>query len=111
AVAKIAAIELCRAFRAQHGARFVSAMPTNLYGPGDRFDLARSHVVPALILKLHQAKLEGRREVIVWGTGRPRRELLYVDDCAAACVLLMDRYDGDELVHIGAGEDATIREL
>jgi GDP-L-fucose synthase len=111
AVAKIAGIKLCQAYRRQYGCDFISAMPTNLYGPNDNFDLARSHVLPALVRRFHDAKVEGRREVTVWGTGRPRREFLHVDDLADACVFLMRRYDAAEHVNVGTGEDLTIREL
>jgi GDP-L-fucose synthase len=111
AVAKIAGIKLCQAYRRQYGCDFISAMPTNLYGPNDNFDLASSHVLPALVRRFHDAKVEGRREVTVWGTGRPRREFLHVDDLADACVFLMRRYDAAEHVNVGTGEDLTIREL
>ncbi len=111
AVAKIAGIKLAQAFRKQYGRDFISAMPTNLYGPGDNFDLASSHVMPALIRKAHEAKLRGDREIIVWGTGTPRREFLHVDDCADACVHLMKTYSDFEHVNVGSGEDITILEL
>jgi GDP-L-fucose synthase len=111
AIAKIAGIKLCQAYRKQYGCDFISAMPTNLYGPNDNFDLASSHVLPALIRKFHDARGEGRREVVVWGTGSPRRELLHVDDLADACLFLMRRYDAAEHVNVGTGEDLTIREL
>jgi GDP-L-fucose synthase len=111
AIAKIAGIKLCQAYRKQYGSDFISAMPTNLYGPNDNFDLASSHVLPALIRKFHDAKAEGRAEVEVWGTGSPRREFLHVDDLADACVVLMRRYDAAEHVNVGTGEDLTIREL
>jgi GDP-L-fucose synthase len=111
AIAKIAGIKLCQAYRKQYGCDFISAMPTNLYGPNDNFDLASSHVLPALIRKFHDAKAEGRHEVVVWGTGSPRRELLHVDDLADACLFLMRRYDAAEHVNVGTGEDLTIREL
>jgi len=111
AIAKIAGIKLCQAYRKQYGCDFISAMPTNLYGPNDNFDLASSHVLPALVRKFHDAKSEGRREVVVWGTGSPRRELLHVDDLADACLFLMRRYDASEHVNVGTGEDLTIREL
>ncbi|HEX9260761.1 MAG TPA: GDP-L-fucose synthase [Acidimicrobiales bacterium] len=111
AIAKIAGIKLCQAYRRQYGSNFISAMPTNLYGPGDNFDLTSSHVLPALIRKFHDARREGRDEVEVWGTGSPRREFLHVDDLADACVYLMDHYDGDTHVNIGTGLDLTIREL
>jgi GDP-L-fucose synthase len=111
AVAKIAGLKLCAAYRRQHGCDFISAQPTNLYGPGDTYDLQASHVVPALIAKTHQAKLEGAREVEIWGTGTPRREFLHVDDLADALVFLMERYSEQSHVNIGWGEDVSIREL
>jgi GDP-L-fucose synthase len=111
AVAKIAGIKLCEAYRKQYGDDFISAMPTNLYGPNDNFDLASSHVLPALIRKFHDAKVQGRQEVVIWGTGSPRREFLHVDDLADACVFLMDRYDGERHINVGTGEDLSIREL
>lgn len=111
AIAKIAGIKLAQAYRRQHGADFISAMPTNLYGPGDNFDLNSSHVMPALIRKAHEAKRKGDAEIIVWGTGTPRREFLHVDDCADACVHLMKVYSDAEHVNVGSGEDVTILEL
>jgi GDP-L-fucose synthase len=111
AIAKIAGIKLCQAYQRQYGSRFISAMPTNLYGPEDNFDLESSHVVPALIRKFHEAKVHGQPTVTVWGTGRPRREFLHVDDCADACVHLMEHYDGAEIVNIGVGADLPISEL
>ncbi|HAZ61825.1 MAG TPA: GDP-fucose synthetase [Gammaproteobacteria bacterium] len=111
AVAKIAGIKLAQAYRKQYGCRFISAMPTNLYGPGDNFDLANSHVLPALIRKFHEAKAAGRAEVVVWGTGTPRREFCHVDDCASACLHLMQGYDEAEIVNIGQGADIAIAEL
>jgi GDP-L-fucose synthase len=111
AVAKIAGIKLCRAYHTQYGSTFISAMPTNLYGPHDNFDLTSSHVVPALMRKFHEARIEGRREVSIWGSGAPRREFLHVDDLADACVFLMRHYAGADHVNIGTGEDVTIREL
>jgi GDP-L-fucose synthase len=111
AIAKIAGIKLCQAYRKQYGCDFISAMPTNLYGPNDNFDLASSHVLPALIRKFHDAKEEGRREVTIWGTGEPRREFLHVDDLADACLFLMRRYDEAGHINVGTGEDLTIREL
>ena len=111
AIAKIAGIKLCQAYRRQYGSNFVSAMPTNLYGPNDNFDLVSSHVLPAMIRKFHEAKEAGTREVVIWGTGTPRREFLHVDDLADACAFLMERYDGEEHVNVGTGEDLSIREL
>lgn len=111
AIAKIAGIKLCEAYRRQYGDDFISAMPTNLYGPNDNFDLASSHVLPALIRKFHDAKTAGQSEVVIWGTGTPRREFLHVDDLADACVFLMDRYDGMQHINVGTGEDLSIREL
>jgi GDP-L-fucose synthase len=111
AVAKIAGIKLCQAYRKQYGCDFNSAMPTNLYGPGDNYDLSSSHVIPALIRKAHEAKLRGDKQMTIWGTGTPRREFLHVDDCADALVLLMTRYSGAEHVNVGSGEDLTIAEL
>jgi GDP-L-fucose synthase len=111
AIAKIAGIKLCQAYRRQYGANFISAMPTNLYGPYDNFDLASSHVLPALIRKFHDARAAGVRQVAIWGSGTPRREFMHVDDLADACVFLMDRYEGAEHVNVGTGEDLSIREL
>jgi GDP-L-fucose synthase len=111
AIAKIAGIKLCQAYRTQYGDDFISAMPTNLYGPGDNFDLTSSHVVPALIRKFHEGRLSGEDEVVVWGTGRPRREFLHVDDLASACLFLMDRYAEAQHINVGTGEDLSIREL
>lgn len=111
AVAKIAGIKLCQAYRKQYGYDFISAMPTNLYGPRDNFDLNTSHVIPALIRKAHEAKKRGDNEIVIWGSGTPRREFLYVDDCADACVFLMKVYSGDSHVNVGAGRDLTILEL
>ena len=111
AVAKIAGIKLCQAYRRQYGCDFISAMPTNLYGPGDNFDLASSHVLPALIRKFHDAKVAGHRDVVIWGTGSPRREFLHVDDLADACVFIMERYNGDLHLNVGTGIDLSIREL
>jgi len=111
AIAKIAGIKLCHAYRRQHGCDFIAAMPTNLYGPGDTYDLATSHVVPALIRKAHEAKLHVDRRMVVWGTGTPRRELLHVDDCADALVHLMTVYSEAEPVNIGSGEDLCITDL
>lgn len=111
AIAKIAGIKMCQAYRQQYGFNAISLMPTNLYGPGDNFDLESSHVLPALIRKFHEAKMAGAPEVVVWGTGSPRREFLHVDDLADAAVTLMQRYDRPEIVNVGTGEDLTIREL
>lgn len=111
AVAKIAGIKLCQAYRRQYDCNFIAAMPTNLYGPGDNFDLNTSHVLPALLRKFHEAKVIGAPEVTVWGTGSPRREFCHVDDCAAACLHLMEVYDGEDIVNIGVGSDISIREL
>ena len=111
AIAKIAGIKLCQAYRRQHQSNFISGMPTNLYGPNDNFDLASSHVMPALIRKFHEAKARGESEVVIWGTGTPLREFLHVDDCAEACLFLMRHYDGEEHVNIGVGKDLSIREL
>lgn len=111
AIAKIAGIKLCQAYRRQFGSCFVSAMPTNLYGPNDNFDLDSSHVLPALIRKFHDAREAGAREVAVWGTGSPRREFLHVDDLADACLFLMEHYDDLMHINVGTGEDLTIEEL
>lgn len=110
AIAKIAGIKLAQAFRRQYGCDYISAMPTNLYGPGDNFDLSSSHVMPALIRKVHDAKISGG-DIVVWGTGTPRREFLYVEDCADACVHLMKVYSDDGHVNVGSGEDITILDL
>lgn len=111
AVAKIAGITLCRSYRQQYGCNFVTAMPTNLYGPGDNFDLASSHVLPALIRKFDDAARAGRTEVEIWGSGTPRREFLHVDDLADACVFLMDHYDDEDIVNVGTGTDIAIGDL
>lgn len=111
AIAKIAGIKMCQAYNAQYGRQYTSAMPTNLYGPNDNYDLANSHVLPALIRKAHEARLRGDTEYTVWGTGTPRREFLYVDDLADACVFLMERGFDGPLINIGTGTDVTIREL
>jgi GDP-L-fucose synthase len=111
AVAKIAGIKLCQAYRRQHGDDFISAMPTNLYGPEDNFDLERSHVVPAMLRKMHDARERGDASVPLWGTGRPKREFLHVDDLADALLFLMEHYSGEEHVNVGVGEDLSIREL
>ncbi len=111
AIAKIAGLKMCQAYRRQYGFRAISAMPTNLYGPGDSFSLESSHVLPALIRKFHEAKERGDREVEIWGTGTPRREFLHVDDLADACLFLMQRYDDDGWVNVGWGRDLAIAEL
>jgi len=110
-LAKIAGIKLCQAYRRQYGLDFISAMPTNLYGPGDNFELESSHVVPALLRKTHEAKASGANFIEIWGSGTPRREFLYIDDCADALVHLMMVYSGEVHVNIGVGRDLTIREL
>ncbi|MGD8818112.1 MAG: GDP-L-fucose synthase [Acidobacteriota bacterium] len=111
AIAKIAGVKLCQAYRRQYGCNFISGMPTNLYGPNDNFDPSTSHVLPALISRFYEAKQRGTREVTVWGTGTPRREFMHVDDLANACIFLMDHYDDEEHINIGTGRDLTIREL
>lgn len=111
AVAKIAGLEMCKFFKRQYGDNFISCMPTNLYGPNDNFDLKNSHVLPALIRKFHEAKVNNSKVVEVWGTGKPLREFLYVDDMADACVFLMENYDGEQHVNIGTGVEVSIREL
>ncbi len=111
AIAKIAGIKLCQAYRAQYGFNAISLMPTNLYGPGDNFDLDNSHVLPALLRKFHEAKAERRPEVTIWGTGAPRREFLHVDDLAAAALFLMEHYDEPGIVNVGTGQDITIAAL
>ncbi|WLE97351.1 MAG: GDP-L-fucose synthase [Candidatus Electrothrix communis] len=111
AIAKIAGIKMCQAYHKQHGFNAISLMPTNLYGPGDNFDLQNSHVLPALIRKFHEAKLQGLPEVEIWGTGTPKREFLHVDDLAAACVFLMEDYNDPAIVNVGSGEEVSIAEL
>jgi len=111
AIAKIAGIELCKFYRREYGCNFISAMPCNLYGINDNFDLQHSHVIPALIRKFHETKLTKAKEVIMWGTGMPRREFLYVDDLAEACIFLMQHYNEEEHINVGCGEDIEIREL
>jgi GDP-L-fucose synthase len=111
AIAKIAGIKLCQAYAREFGANFIAAMPTNLYGPNDNFDLISSHVLPALLRKAHEAKKRGERGMLVWGSGKPRREFLHVDDLAAACVFLLEKYDSAEIINVGCGEDISIREL
>jgi GDP-L-fucose synthase len=111
AIAKIAGIKLCQSYRKQHGFNAISLMPTNLYGPGDNFDLQSSHVLPALMRKFHEAAASGAPRVEIWGTGSPRREFLHVDDLAGACLYLMLHYDSGDIINVGTGEDGTIREL
>ena len=111
AIAKIAGVKLCQAFSREYGANFVSAMPTNLYGPNDNFDLETSHVLAALLRKAFEAKKSSARELVVWGTGTPHREFLHVDDCASACLFLLEKYDSPEIVNVGCGEDISIHEL
>jgi GDP-L-fucose synthase len=111
AIAKIAGIKLCQSYRKQYGCDFIAAMPTNLYGPHDNFDLASSHVLPAMIRKFHDAKISGRNDVVIWGSGTPRREFLHVDDLADACLFLMEHYGEAEHVNVGTGQDLSIREL
>jgi len=111
AVAKIAGIKLCQAYRRQHGRDFISAMPTNLYGPGDNFDLTSSHVIPALMRKAHEAKKAGAATMTIWGSGTPRREFLHVDDCAGALIFLLKNYSGESHVNVGSGTDVTIEDL
>ncbi|MCY6353841.1 GDP-L-fucose synthase family protein [Clostridium sp. ZS2-4] len=111
ALAKISGLKMCQFFKRQYGENFISVMPTNLYGPNDKFDLETSHVVPALIRKFHEAKMNNKSYVEIWGTGKPLREFLYVDDMADACVYLMENYDGEEHINIGTGKDMSIKEL
>jgi GDP-L-fucose synthase len=111
AIAKIAGIKLCQAYAREYGDHFLSAMPTNLYGPGDNFDLQTSHALPALLRKVHEAKAAGAPEVPIWGTGKPRREFLHVHDLARACRFLLEEYNSPEIVNVGVGEDVSIREL
>lgn len=111
AIAKIAGIKMCEAYRAQYGCDFISVMPTNLYGPNDNYDLENSHVLPAMIRKFHEAKVQGKESMTLWGTGAPMREFLHADDLAEACVYLMETYSESELVNIGTGIDVTIKEL
>lgn len=111
AVAKIAGIKTCQSYNRQYGTHFISVMPTNLYGPNDNFNLKTSHVLPALIRKFHEAKIIGAREVEIWGSGKPRREFLHVDDMADACLFLMESYEGNDIINIGTGKDLTIYEL
>ncbi len=111
AIAKIAGIKLCQAYAREYGANFISAMPTNLYGPNDNFDLETSHVLAALLRKAHEAKMRKARELVVWGSGKPRREFLHVDDVAGACLFLLEKYDSPEIINVGCGADVSIREL
>ena len=111
AIAKIAGIKMCEAYRAQYGCDYISVMPTNLYGPNDNYDLQNSHVLPAMIRKFHEAKEKGLQEVVLWGSGSPMREFLHADDLAAACIYLMENYSEPELVNVGTGVDVTIKEL
>ena len=111
AVAKIAGIKMCQAYRRQYGFNAIAAMPTNLYGPGDNFDLENSHVLPALLRKFHEAKIRNKNEVIIWGSGKPRREFMHVDDLADACVFLMKHYEQEKIINAGTGKDISISEL
>lgn len=111
AIAKIAGVKMCEAYRAQYGCNFISVMPTNLYGPNDNYDLEKSHVLPAMIRKFHEAKIQGLSNVTLWGTGSPKREFLHADDLASACLYLMENYNESELVNVGTGVDVTIKEL
>ncbi len=111
AIAKIAGVKLCQAFSREYGANFISAMPTNVYGPNDNFDLETSHVLAALLRKAHEAKARQDQKLTVWGTGKPRREFLHADDLASACLLLLEKYDSPEIINVGCGEDISIREL
>lgn len=111
AIAKIAGIKLCQAYSKQYGCRFISVMPTNMYGPGDNFDLKTSHVLPALLRKFHEARIRGDANVTIWGSGTPRREFLHVDDCADACVYLMKVYEESDIINIGVGEDISVHDL
>jgi GDP-L-fucose synthase len=111
AIAKIAGIKLCQAYAREYGANFISVMPTNLYGPNDNFDLETSHVLAALLRKAHEAKTRKDRKLTVWGSGKPRREFLHVDDLASACLLLLEKYDSSEIINVGCGEDISVREL
>lgn len=111
ALAKISGLKMCQAYRRQHGFNAIALMPTNLYGPGDNFDLQGSHVLPAMIRKFHNAKEAGSPEVVLWGTGAPKREFLFVDDLADACLFVMETYDGEQFLNVGTGEDLSIREL
>jgi len=111
AIAKIAGIKMCDAYRQQYGCNFISVMPTNLYGPNDNYDLSTSHVLPALVRKFHEAKIRGKKEVVIWGTGKPKREFMHADDLADACGFLMEKYNEPGFINIGVGEDLEIKEL
>ncbi len=111
ATAKIAGIKMCQSYNKQYGSKFISVMPTNLYGPRDNFDLESSHVLPALVRKFHDAKIKNKSEAIMWGTGKPKREFLHVDDLADACIYLINNYEDSEIINIGTGEDIEIIEL
>ena len=111
AIAKIAGVKLCQAYAREYGANFISALPSNIYGPNDKFDLETSHVLAALLRKAHDAKIKRARDLVVWGTGTPRREFLQVDDCASAVLFLLEKYDSPKIINVGSGEDVTIREL
>jgi GDP-L-fucose synthase len=111
AIAKIAGIKMCQAYRRQYGLNAISVMPTNLYGPGDNFDLENSHVLPALLRKFHEAKMKKHNKVVIWGSGTPRREFLHVDDLADACVFLMQHYEQEEIINVGSGKDISIHDL
>jgi len=111
AIAKIAGIKLCQAYAREYGANFISAMPTNVYGPNDNFDLETSHVLAALLRKAHEAKMRKTRELVVWGSGKPRREFLHVDDVASACLFLLEKYDSPKIINVGCGADISVREL
>jgi len=111
AIAKIAGIKLCENYRQQYGCNFISAMPTNLYGPGDNYDIEKSHVIPALLRKFHEAKVSGKPQVVMWGTGSPLREFMHVDDLASACMFLMNNYSEEQFVNVGSGEEISIYNL
>jgi len=111
AIAKIAGIIMCQKYRKQYGCNFISCMPTNLYGPNDNFHLENSHVLPALIVKIHKAKDNNEKQVVLWGTGKPYREFLHVDDCAIACIFLMKNYNDSEIINVGVGKDITIKNI
>lgn len=111
AVAKIAGIEMCQSYNKQYGTNFISAAPANSYGPNDNYNISDSHLIPALILRFHEAKINNKDEVVIWGTGKPRREAMYVDDLADACIFLMQKYDSSEIVNVGTGKDMTVKEI